>query len=150
MTRLKFDLLPRWLRDFAPLIFWMALIFFLSSRSTLIDIENKAGEMSFYKTAHLVAYAILAWLWWRALAAGRQTTWPVLLAAFALTTLYGISDEIHQAYVPGRYSRLADVLFDAGGALLMVLLLRWFKWLRTFPEVVSSLPKNKSRWQPDL
>lgn len=35
----KLATLPRWLRDFAPLFFWMALIFALSSQSVLVEIE---------------------------------------------------------------------------------------------------------------
>lgn len=62
---LRIELLPRWLRDALPLLLWMALIFALSSRSRLIDIENEADEKLFYKTAHFISYAILAWLWWR-------------------------------------------------------------------------------------
>ncbi len=137
MIKYRFGDLPRWLRDFVPLIFWMALIFILSSRSTLIVIESEPGEKAFYKTAHIAAYAILAWFWWRALAPQRQTIWPVLLTAFILTLLYGISDEIHQLFVPGRHGSVADVLFDASGALLMILLLRRFRWLRHFPETLA-------------
>jgi VanZ family protein len=115
----------------------MALIFALSAQPKLVEIENEAGEKTFYKLAHIAAYAVLAWLWWRALAPRRQATWPVLAAAWVLTTLYGVSDEIHQLYVPGRYGRLADVLFDGSGGLLMILLLRLFRWLRRFPEAFS-------------
>jgi len=35
----KLARLPRWLRDFVPLFFWMALIFALSSQSVLVDIK---------------------------------------------------------------------------------------------------------------
>jgi VanZ family protein len=126
--------LPRWLRDFAPLVIWMVLIFALSHRSVLVVIENDAGEKTFYKSAHMVAYAMLMWLWWRALSPQREARWLLLLPALGLTILYGISDEIHQLFVPGRYGRIADVLFDTGGALLMLLLLRQLKWLRTVPE----------------
>jgi VanZ family protein len=125
---------PRWLRDFAPVILWMAIIFVLSSQPRLIDIEGQAPSQLFYKTGHFVAYAGLAWLWWRALSPRRCVGWPVLLAAFGLTVLYGISDEVHQLFVPGRFGRVADVLFDAGGALAMVLLLRFSRRLRNFPE----------------
>ena len=38
--------------------------------------------------------------------------------AIMLTTLWGITDEIHQAYVPGRNSDVQDVLADALGAVL--------------------------------
>ncbi len=140
MTKFQFETLPRWLRDFVPLIFWMGLIFWLSSQQVLTGIENETNKKVIHKTAHIVAYAALAWFWWRALTAQRRTTWSILLTAFALTTLYGISDEIHQLFVPGRYGKIFDVLFDAGGALMMVLLLRRLKWLRLFPETLSFLP----------
>lgn len=123
-------ILPRWLRDTLPLLLWMALIFGLSSQSILIDIKNETDEKLFYKTAHFLAYAILAWLWWRFLAPQRQFHWWVLCFAWALTTLYGVSDEIHQLFVPGRHGRLADVFFDSAGALAMILLIRRVAWLR--------------------
>jgi VanZ family protein len=121
----------RWLYDFGPLLLWMGLIFWLSSQSTLVDIESQIWERVIYKSAHMAAYAALAWLWWRALAPQRHVTWPVLFGALLLTILYGISDEIHQRLVPGRHGRVADVLFDAGGALAMVLLIRWVSRLRS-------------------
>ncbi|MBE7552369.1 MAG: VanZ family protein [Anaerolineales bacterium] len=133
----RLELLPRWLRDMAPLVFWMLLIFVLSAQSRLIKIEDAADEKIFYKTAHFVAYAVLAWLWWRALAPQRQVAWPVLLLAFALAALYGISDEIHQLFVPGRHGQVADVLFDAAGAWAMILLIRRINWLRTWPDSLN-------------
>jgi VanZ family protein len=113
---------------------WMALIFVFSAQPTLIDIENEANEKIFYKTGHVLGYAALAWLWWRALAPQRQVGWSILLTAFGLAALYGISDEIHQLFVPGRHGRLADVFFDAAGAWAMILLIRRLKWLRTWPD----------------
>ena len=126
----RFLVLPRWLRDVAPLILWMALIFVLSAQSTLIEIESDAGEKFFNKSAHVIVYAILAWLWWRALTAQRQVTWPVLLTALTLTVLYGISDEYHQLFVPGRHGRVSDMLFDSSGALAMILVIQHTKRLR--------------------
>ncbi len=125
--------LPRWLRDGLPLLLWLALIFFMSSQQRLLDIKNGADEKLFYKSAHFLAYAVLTWLWWRALSPRREITWPLLTAALALTVLYGISDEIHQLYVPGRIGRVADVLFDIAGGLAMILWLRWRHLPRTSP-----------------
>ncbi len=136
---LQLDTWPRWLRDFLPLIIWMAVIFAFSSRSTLVKIENEAGEKIVYKMGHMLAYAGLAWLWWRALAPHRQVRWPDLLLAFGLTVLYGVSDEIHQRFVPGRHGQPADVFFDAAGAWAMILLIRQVKWLRTWPDSFSLL-----------
>ena len=142
---------PRLLRDIVPLIVWMALIFLLSSQSRLIEIEGAGQERLFFKSAHIIAYATLAWLWWRALSPRRRVTWPVLFAALALTVLYGISDEIHQLFVPGRHGRLPDVLFDTGGALFMILLLRRVEWLRVFPENVPIwFGPNKAKSSSEL
>ncbi len=41
-------------------------------------------------------------------------------AAILLTGLFGISDEIHQHYVPARHGRALDALYDALGALLVL------------------------------
>jgi len=131
--------LPRWLRDIVPLILWMALIFMLSAQTDLIDIEDSASEKFFYKISHLMAYAILAWLWWRALAPQRQTGWSVLLVTLGLTVLYAISDEVHQSFVPGRHPALYDVLFDAGGALAMALLIRYSGYLRVKSPILYTL-----------
>ncbi len=38
----------------------------------------------------------------------------------------GIADEIHQAYVPGRDASFTDVLLDAVGIILALLLIHWF------------------------
>lgn len=137
MTKFQFQALPRWVRDFIPLIFWMTLIFVLSSQSTLIDMGTETRRRLFYKPVHMITYALLAWFWWRALAPRRHITWWVLSLALGLTALYGISDEIHQLFVPGRVGQIADVLFDTGGALAMILLLRRSIWLRHFPENLS-------------
>lgn len=134
----RLDHLPRWLRDIVPLVLWLGLIFFLSDQSTLLDVEEQLGSLGeriLYKSAHFLAYAVAAWLWWRVLSPGRQLTPASLWAAFVLTTLYGVSDEIHQSFVPGRHGRPADVFFDASGALAMIILLRRVKRLRTFPEM---------------
>lgn len=138
--------LPRWLRDIVPLLFWMGLIFFLSHQSILVPIENEVSEKTVYKLAHVLAYAGLAWLWWRALSPNREVTWLLLGLAFALTTLYGISDEFHQLFVPGRHGQVADVLFDAAGALAMILFLRLFQWPRLFPERLGLLEVRSRRY----
>ena len=45
------------------------------------------------------------------------------LHAWALTTAYAATDELHQLFVPGRTGRIIDVGIDAAGALLGIALL---------------------------
>ena len=39
---------------------------------------------------------------------------------------YAITDELHQAFVPGRTPKLLDVLIDSSGALLGIRMYVWF------------------------
>ncbi|RUA17672.1 MAG: hypothetical protein DSY55_01770 [Clostridia bacterium] len=101
---------------------WMAIIFWFSSQSSLFSLSEGLLDAVFKKSAHALAYAVLWTLWW--LATGRR---PWL--ALALTIGYAISDEWHQAFVPGRHGRLFDVGVDTIGALLALGLART-KWGR--------------------
>jgi len=69
---------------------------------------------------HLVEYAVLALLlYWALRGVGvRHAAW----LAFGAAVLYGISDEFHQGFVPGRHRDFSDLMVDAaaaGGALLV-------------------------------
>ena len=70
------------------------------------------------KAFHLAAYAVLGMLLLRAFySLPRQKS--VGLAVFlsiALSSLYGVSDEIHQHFNPGRQAEGLDVLADACGS----------------------------------
>ena len=105
----------------------MGLIFFFSS---LPDPGGPPGGIS-DKTAHVLVYAALGASLVRALAGGRITemTLTRILFAAALGTLYGVSDEIHQHFVPPRTPDILDVAADAVGAfvgaILMTLLARF-------------------------
>jgi VanZ family protein len=64
---------------------------------------------------HLPAYGLLAWLWFRGLnrhfALGSS-----LVVGVGLTAGFGLIDEWHQAFVPGRFPSATDVVADALGA----------------------------------
>ncbi len=97
-----------------PVVVWAAVIFTLSA---IPDLGTGLGtwDTILRKGAHLTEYAILGALLLRAL--GREL--PALAAGLA----YAVSDEIHQAFVPGRHARLLDVVIDALGVLAGLLAL---------------------------
>jgi VanZ family protein len=71
------------------------------------------------KAAHVVEFAILALLWYRALkgsASGWQT--KAMLRAFVLAAAFGALDEAHQLFVPSRTASIGDVGWDSLGAVL--------------------------------
>ena len=113
----RWPLLYYWL----PLFAWMGLIFWFSSQPQPIDLPESWLETLVGKGGHVLGYAGLSLLWWRALAArwGRHDRRAVALA-FLLTVLYAVSDEYHQTFVPGRSGSPVDVLIDAAGAGLVL------------------------------
>jgi hypothetical protein len=99
-----------------PVLLQMAVIFGVSS---LHNVGRLPGGMS-DKVGHTIGYVILGAALLRALARGRLSgvTWVTALVAMVLTTMYGVSDEIHQMFVPGRTADPMDVLADGVGATL--------------------------------
>ncbi len=96
----------------------MALIF---AASSIPNLRNLPGGMS-DKSGHSIGYAMLAGVLLRAFAGGRLrgVTWKAGLSAIVLATLYGVSDEFHQLFVPGRSADPYDVLADCVGATIGV------------------------------
>jgi VanZ family protein len=98
----------------------MALIF---AASSIPNLQRLPGGMS-DKSGHSIGYAMLAGLLLRAFAGGRLrgVTWARGFLAILLATLYGVTDEFHQLFVPGRSADRYDVLADCLGASLGVAL----------------------------
>jgi VanZ family protein len=73
--------------------------------------------------SHGIEYFILGTLLCRALAGGfgRRLTARTGLLVVGLATAWGVSDEWHQSFVPGRDSSLADVAKDLAGCSVAVL-----------------------------
>jgi hypothetical protein len=90
-------------------VFWMLVIFWLSA--------SPDGQGNFWllnylpfrdKGAHALVFGLLAVLLYFA----SKRFW----LAFLLTSFYGVSDEIHQHFVPGRSVDPTDWLADTVGA----------------------------------
>jgi VanZ family protein len=71
------------------------------------------------KLLHMAEYAPMGFLWTRIL--GGRLRRRALLAV-ALSALFGLTDEIHQFFVPGREASVLDLLADVGGSALGALL----------------------------
>lgn len=103
-----------------PPLLWMGVIFELSSKSDL----GAAGRVPDW-IGHGGAWLILCGLLCRGLAGGlRPISRAAALLAVGLATAYGIADEYHQSFVPGREASAADVVKDLGGATLGAFLFR--------------------------
>lgn len=94
-----------------------AAIWFLSSQSIL---PQPKGILGFDKLQHLVAYLVLAaaiGLWFPSEWRRKRRLMPLILTAL-ISSIYGIVDEVHQFYVPGRDCNVWDWLADTAGAIL--------------------------------
>lgn len=103
-----------------PPLALMGVIFALSSVPS--GDLNSSVQGPLRKLAHFTEYAVLAALWWRALRS-RLRPRAALIAAFAITVGYAVTDEIHQGFVEGRHASVVDALIDAAGAATAVVAL---------------------------
>ena len=104
-----------------PMFAVMGSIFFLSSvpgdHLVLPEIVN------IDKAAHLAIYGLLAGAVLFAFGGRLVCLHPRLvpLLVILICTLYGMSDEFHQSFVPNRTPSLSDVLADGCGAVIVCL-----------------------------
>jgi VanZ family protein len=124
----------RWL----PALAWMTVIFLLSSQSGLRVTEDAAVDRPIRVLAHMATYAFLAALVLYALKGWDPPSLRSAVVALVLTAAYAVSDELHQALVPDRTGRAADVVVDVIGAivglLIAVLIVRSRERLRSGPR----------------
>ncbi len=77
---------------------------------------------------HGSVYALLGFFLARALrkAYSRAGFWKFVLAVTVCGVAYGVTDEFHQRFVPGRSTDLFDVSVDGIGTFIGSVLYRWF------------------------
>ncbi len=99
-----------------PVVVQMAVIFYLSSLHDPAPLMP--GGIS-DKGGHFIGYALLGALMLRAIAGGRlrAITLRLALGAVVLSSLYAVSDEVHQMFVAGRSPDVLDWVADTAGAL---------------------------------
>ena len=102
----------------APLIGYAGLIFYLSSFPQSLEFMPMFLEDVGDKVVHMAEYGLLGILSYRALrnASGRWAARYAVALAIAVAVLYGITDEVHQAFVPEREADPWDLVADAAGA----------------------------------
>lgn len=112
-----------------PALMYMGLIFFLSSHSTPPKVFEGVPDYFLHSTGYTLLYVLVYWAHHEGFVTldGRGGYWlPAVI-----TVLYGISDEYHQRFVPGRVASLTDVVSDATGAGLGVLIVMALSRLAT-------------------
>lgn len=118
-------------------VLWAAFIFFMSAH-TGADLDTGTGLVADLKrwltaaaapvfgpdtdvvsvAGHFAEYLVLGALLFHALwrSAPQQRRWLLVIAAVGIASLYGVTDEFHQSFVPGRLCDPADWVTDTVGA----------------------------------
>lgn len=115
--------MPAQLKRFAlywlPLILYCLLIFIQSANPSPDQIPSFPLVD---KLLHFVAYGLMGILFYRAYRTFRikNNKRMLMLLSVVSATLYGISDEIHQSFVPFRDAEIADILADFVGSACAV------------------------------
>ncbi|RDY28680.1 hypothetical protein CHL78_003850 [Romboutsia weinsteinii] len=75
------------------------------------------------KSAHIMSYLILAVLVFMASYEIKKSINKSIWYSFIISTLYAMSDEYHQYFVPGRSASIKDVGIDMIGIILGIILI---------------------------
>lgn len=133
--------IPRFVKGWLPVIAWMCFIFIGSTDLLSVDETSRflvpflrwlnpdisgatimAIQLAMRKTAHVIEYAVLAALLWRATrhqwATVLPTFWKSAAVAFGAAVIHAALDEFHQSFVATRTASPRDVMLDIFGALL--------------------------------
>lgn len=137
---------------------WMGIIFYFSSQPVEVSL-NSSGKIlvtldkleedevqnvtdrrvfnlqnTIRKHAHFIVYSILGFLMAFSFIFIRHKNLLIYFYAWFASSLYGVSDEIHQSLVPGRGMMLSDMLLDSMGALagtiISMLIIEGWKLIR--------------------
>jgi hypothetical protein len=105
------------------LFYWLPIIIYCLAifiQSSLPASESLPAFPQSDKLLHAGAYALLGFLFYRAFQTTRipKTAILLILISALSSTAYGISDEVHQYFVPSRTFSIGDMLANAFGSII--------------------------------
>ncbi|TYS64002.1 hypothetical protein FZD47_10910 [Bacillus infantis] len=103
----------KWIIRILPLLY-MGLIWFLSSMpaDAVVALPDSKVDSFLKESMHLIEFAILYILLVLAFLTGGSFTKKLNIILAVIAALYGVTDEIHQSFIPARSSSLIDVAKD--------------------------------------
>lgn len=132
-----------------PVALYAGFIFYLSSQSVLPDTLPSFVEELGDKAHHMMTYGLFGLLWYRAFrfCGGTRGASRAVLFAILASALYGITDEVHQWFVPLREADPWDVAADTVGASIAVLGMDWLlaRWMAVAPIETEGNISSPSR-----
>ena len=126
--------LSHFIRYQLPAVVWAGIIFYVSSLPSSVLPKIKVAAVD--KVVHVGIFFVFGLLLYRGLHPMQRSTgfeWRRALIALMAVALYGIVDELHQGFVPGRTVDVWDVCADAVGGILAIVFLKYVARRRSLP-----------------
>lgn len=122
-------------------LIWMAVIFLFSAQNGSESSGTSARIVMFFcgifgyepspgafrtltfivrKSAHMTEFGLLSLLWLGTLRSGTDGFRWIYPAAFAASSVFAATDEMHQLFVSDRAGQVTDWMIDSLGALLFL------------------------------
>ncbi len=97
-----------------PVLLYATFIFLLSNRSYNVHLSFKSDYFHPIEYAVLGIFLFLAWTTCHP----RMKTLTVVCLVLLSGLIYGVADEFHQSFIPGRDPSVFDVMYDGLGLLI--------------------------------
>ncbi len=104
-------------------IILLVYLFFIFYFSSLPKIEALEKTPEFYlrdKLLHVIEYGILGFLTYNAFKTNKILNEKIFFYTIMFATIYGITDEYHQMFVPNRIFSITDIIADFFGSLVIL------------------------------
>lgn len=125
-----------------PAFVWAAVIFLFSSFPVISAAEFYWQDFVIKKTAHIIEYAVLGGLTYRALKENGINKVHAGYISVVVCFFYGLTDEFHQGFTSGRQPTLRDVIIDTIGGGLAI-----YSIWNLLPKAPEKLKDWAKRWQ---
>lgn len=107
-------------------VLYMMLIWNMSSQphNAYVELPNSSVDRFIKESLHLVEFAILYLLFVLAAFFNKKLTPTSNLVFAVIAALYGLTDELHQSFVPYRSATLIDLVKDITGVAIAYYIIR--------------------------
>lgn len=133
MAKKILRLLNLWL----PPLVWAAMIFQFSSGTIPKASSDFWVDFVIKKTGHIILFAVLAILFYRALLGEGVNRKKAAYFAVLIALFYGAVDEFHQSFTQGREARLRDTFIDGVGAGFAIFMI--YKFTAKLPRKLRDM-----------
>ena len=122
----------KWLKFLNTHLPWILIIILVAIQSNVSDNSSTHPLEYSDKLVHFTIFGVLGWLFARAIFKTDNNFLKrnYFIMVLIFVTIFAITDEIHQSFVPGRDADVFDLVADISGALLFLLIFSRKKSLR--------------------